>query len=461
MRKLAKLLASSFTAIALALSFALPANADAVQLWKTTSSNQYKGIALDPKSAINNGVSAVAWIERIDNDTSKLNAKVRRNGVWSATTKVFDIPWNWWTGFDVQVTDSGTVYVAYSDMDVNMQVATNTTGITWTTNVVDNSGSNIGSMAAGGFQLGNKVTFTANRAVSETSREISTYSYDEADSGAGWVKKVVKTFTLSDFSACTIKRSYYASCEMGAGEPEIRTAADGSQLLLLTVGRNSSADGGTGHQFKLFKFHRSSPVADWVADGAVYTLTLKATDDSYAFFLTEVVNTPEGKYAFAITTGKTGDHKNTVRLYTGDTFASAATAQDTTYLASLGQNDNGVLVAYNGDFYVAVDDAGVHRFGKVGTFASTTRKLSVSTSEDVKKLLVVGGKITAVITTPRVSTSIMTLTDSTWSAKSKVMNSAANYTWRTSCSVTDGTNLLLVSTTYASGIDKILNGYTN
>lgn len=107
MRKIVSSIGALALSVSLIVTSAVPASADTLQIWKTTSSNQYKGIALNPKPAMNGSVAAAK--------------------------RVFDIPWNWWTGFDIQITDSGTVYLAYSDMDMNMQVATNTTGTTWAT----------------------------------------------------------------------------------------------------------------------------------------------------------------------------------------------------------------------------------------------------------------------------------------------------------------------------------------
>jgi hypothetical protein len=458
-------------AFSLAFVSAIPASAGTSEVWKTTSKSDWVGIAdVGQKVAVNGNVSAVAWVERTSIDTAYVDAKIRRNGTWGKSTRVFDVPWNWWAAFDVQITDSGTVYLSYSDSDVNMKVATSTSGSTWTTTIVDSNTSNLGAMQSAGSVSGNKITFTANRYLkSESSNqsvtvEASTYSFDEANVGSGWDHKIVRTFTRANFSSCVVnKKAFYDSCNVRVSEPLLKTATDGSQVIFYVTSRESSRGDQAGLQFKVSKFHRPSLTADWISGGDVYTMTLNNKDNAYAFFPVGLATTSTGKYAFAIITGKLSDGKNMTRVFTGDSFASVPAARDTAYLSSLKNHDNAALGEFNGDFYMVVDDRTAHRFGKVGSFAATAKNLTAVTGDEVvKNLLVVGGKITAVVVKPRVSTSLMTLTKNSWSGKTKVMSVAGDFSPTPSAAATDGTSLLLAAPTYTTKFaKKVLTAYTN
>jgi len=458
-------------AFSLAFVSAIPASAGTSEVWKTTSKSDWVGIAdVGQKVAVNGNVSAVAWVERTSIDTAYVDAKVRRNGTWGKVSRVFEVPWNWWAAFDVQITDSGSIYLSYSDSDVNLKVATNTSGSTWTTTTVDTSTSNLGAMQSAGSVSGNKVTFTANRYLtSESSNEsvsveASTYSFDEANAESGWDHKVVRTFTRANFSSCVVnKKAFYDSCNVRVSEPLLKTATDGSQVIFYVTSRESSRGDQAGLQFKVSKFHRPSLTADWISGGDVYTMTLTNRDNGYAFFPVGLATTSTGKYAFAIITGKLSDGKNMTRVFTGDSFASVPAARDTAYLSSLKNHDNAALGEFNGDFYMVVDDRTAHRFGKVGSFAATAKNLTAVTRDEVvKNLLVVGGKITAVVVKPRVSTSLMTLTKNSWSGKTKVMSVAGDFSPTPSAAATDGTSLLLAAPTYTTKFaKKVLTAYTN
>lgn len=471
MRSVFKYTSAIVAAISLAFVSAIPASAGTSEIWKTTSKSDWVGIAdVGQKVAVNGSVSAVAWVERTSTDTAYVDAKIRRNGTWGKATRVFEVPWNWWAAFDVQITDSGTVYLSYSDSDVNLKVATNTSGNTWTTTTVDANTSNLGAMQSAGSVSGNKITFTANRYLtSESSNqnvtvEASTYSFDEANVGSGWDHKIVRTFTRANFSACTVnKGAFYGSCNVRVSEPLLKTATDGSQVIFYVTSRESSRGDQAGLQFKVVKFHRPSLTADWISGGDVYTMTLTNRDNGYAFFPVGLATTSTGKYAFAIITGKQSDGKNMTRVFTGGTFASVPSARDTAYFSSLKNHDNAALGEFNGDFYMVVDDRTAHRFGKVGSFAATAKKLTAVTSEEVvKNLLVVDGKITAVVVKPRVSTSLMTLNRTSWSGKTKVMSVAGDYSPTASTAATDGTSLLLAATAYTTKFTKkVLTAYTN
>lgn len=471
MRTLFKTTSAILAAFSLAFTLAIPASAGTSEVWKTTSKNDYVGIAdVGQKVAVNGNVSAVAWIERTGIDTAFVDAKVRRNGTWGKATRVFQIEWNWWAAFDVEITDSGTVYLSYSDNDVNLKVATNTSGTTWTTTTVDSNSSNYGAMQSSGSVSGNRVTFTANRYLSSelssenVTVEASTYSFDEANANAGWDHKIVKTFTRADFSPCTVnKNAAYNSCNVRVQEPYLKTASDGSQVMVYVATREGRLEDQIGFQFKVVKFHRPSLTSDWIFGGDVYTMTLTVKNSSYAFFPVGLATTSTGKYAFAVITGKQGEAKNMTRVFTGESFASVPVARDTAYLSSLKNHDNAALGEYNGDFYMAVDDRTAHLFGKVGAFAATAKKLTAVTNDEiVKNLLVVGGKITAVVVKPRVSTSLMMLNKSTWSGKTRVMSVADDFSPTASTAATDGTSLLLVATTYTTKFTKkVLNAYTN
>jgi hypothetical protein len=426
------------------LSSNFAAQADTTAIWTTTSKSANVGLSIDPQVAVNGSVSAVAWMQRTGVESSKLMIRVLRSGVWGAAETLETSDWDWWDAFDVQVSSSGKVYVALQTVDVTMTVYTSTEAGIWANQVVDNTSSFLGDMTVSGTSNGTVVAFTSNRATSNRLATLSSYVFDEANSGAGWSTSTVDTFTKSDFSPCTVNRSYYDSCTVNANDSQFAIAADGSEVLFTSVDRGSASGLLPGFQFKLFKYHRANSANAWTGDGAINTLTLGKSDQrSYSFFLSNIATTSAGKYAVALTTG--GSAANTLRIFTGETFASAPVASDAPFIASLKSTDSASIVSFNGSFYVAFDAVNEHKFGKVGSLSTTTTAMSQATgNQQISNLLVVGGHMVAVITTPKLATYLSTRTK-TWSAKTKVLSYAGYSSPLNGTAATDGTNLLIAA----------------
>ena len=442
------------------LGSAFPAQASgSTELWTTTSKSSFVGLSLPPKVAIKGNVGAVAWVQRTGIASSKLMVRVMRTGVWGSSDTLVTNTSDWWDAFDVQVSASGKVYVAYQTPDVTLTVFTSSEANVWTNAVVDDSSSNLGATEVSGTTTGGLVAFTSSRADSNRSATLSSYVFDESNSGAGWTTTAVHTFTASDFSSCTIKHNYYDSCAVDVNESQFAIAADGSEVLFTNVGRNSANGLPPTNQFKLFKFHRGDSLSDWISDGAVNTLTLGSKDNGYSFFLGDLATTSTGKYAIALTTG--GSSANTLRIFTGATFASAPVASDTTYIASLKSTDAASIVALNNDFYVAFDAQSKHKFGKVGSLSTTTTAMSqASSDQEVSNLLVVGGNIVAVIITPKGATYLTTRT-TIWSAKTKVLSYGGASSPNNGPAVTDGSYLLLAAPRFNGNRMTGLYSYNN
>ena len=319
-------------------------------------------------------------------------------------------------------------------------------------------------MTVSGTSNGTVVAFTSNRAASNRLATLTSYVFDESNSGAGWSTSTVDTFTKSAFSPCTVIRSYYDSCAVNSNESQFAIAADGSEVLFTSVNRGSASGLLPGTQFKVFKYHRANSAGGWNSDGAINTLTLGKSDQrSYSFFLSNIATTSAGKYAVALTTG--GSAANTLRIFTGATFASAPVASDASYIGSLKSTDSASIVAFNDSFYVAFDAMNEHKFGKVGSLSTTTTAMSQATgNQEVSNLLVVGGHIVAVITTPKSATYLSTRTKN-WSAKTKVLSYAGYSSPLNGTVATDGTNLLIAAPRIdGAGSDSRRNGlyaYTN
>jgi len=450
------------SAIAIAAISVLGANVAAqaatIAVWTTTSKSANVGLSIEPEVAANGKVSAVAWMQRTGLESSKLMVRVLRSGVWGATETLQTSDWDWWNAFDVQVSSSGKVYVALQTVDVTMTVFTSSEKGIWATTVVDNSSSNLGAMRVSGTSNGTVIAFTSSRAESNRLATLSSYVFDEANSEAGWSTNSVDTFTPSDFSPCTIKQGVYDSCAIDANRSQLAVAADGSEILLTDVSRQSPNGLPPGLQFKLFKYHRANSSSAWISDGAINTLTLGKNDKAYSFFMSDIATTSSGAYAVALTSG--GGNGNTLRIFTGQSFASTPIAADTSYLSSLGNTDSASIVSFNDSFYVAFDAKSKHKFGKVGSLSSTTTAMSQATDDQrVANLLVVGGNIVAVITKPRSATYLSTRTK-TWSTKTKVLNYAGDFSPYNGAAVTDGTNLLLAAPRFEGSRMNGLYAYT-
>jgi hypothetical protein len=441
------------------LSATLPAQAaGSTLMWSTTSKSSNIGLALEPKVALNAGVQAVSWVQRTGADSSTLNVRVLRDGVWGPREILATSQWDWWDAFDVQVSSSGKVYVAEQTVDVTMTVFSSAAAGVWVTTTVDTMSSSLGAMEVSGTVRGGVVAFTSSRADSNRSATLSTYVFDEANSGAGWVTTTVDTFTASYFSACTIKTSYYDSCAIDSNESQIAIADDGSEVLFSNVGRDSSNGNPAALQLKIFKYHRADSASAWVKDGAVYTLTLGKKDTGFSFFLSNIATTGAGKYGIALTAGSSA---NTVHLYTGDTFASAPVAKDATYISSLKNTDYASVVFLNDELYASFDARGAHKFGKVGSLSTTTRSLtSAKSNQEVKNLLVVGGNIVAVIDTPKAGTYLSTYTTK-WSTASKVLSFGGDYSPMNGPAATDGTDMVIAAPKFSGNRMIGLYAYNN
>jgi hypothetical protein len=443
MDKVRKIISAVVLSLLTVLSSSFAAQAATTAIWTTTSKSQYVGLALQPKVTVNGNVSAVAWMQRTGMESSKLMIRVLRDGVWGSNETLQTSAWDWWNAFDVQVSSLGKVYVALQTVDVTMTVYTSSETGVWSNEVVDNTSSSLGAMAVSGSNNGGVVAFTSSRTPSNRSATLISYVFDEANAGAGWSTNAVHTFTASDFSACTVKKSYYDSCAIDAGKSQLAIAADGSEVLFTSVARISANGLEPGLQFKLFKYHRANSSSPWINDGAINTLTLGKNDISYSFFLMNIATTSAGTYAVALTTG--GTAANTLRIFTGASFASTPVASDAAYIASLKSTDEASIVSFNNSFYVAFDALGKHKFGKVGSLSTTTTAMSQATeNQQVNNLLVLGGKIVAVITTPKSATYLSTRT-TTWSSKTKVLGYADVSSPANGVAATDGTNLLLAA----------------
>lgn len=441
------------------LSATLPAQAaGSTLLWSTASKSANIGLSVEPKVAVNGSVQAVSWIQRTGADSSTLNVRVLRDGVWGSAEILATSEWDWWDAFDVQVSSSGKVYVAEQTGDVTMTVFSSSALGVWSTTTIDTMSSSLGALEVSGTVHGGVVAFTSSRADSNRSATLTTYVFDEANAFAGWSTTAVDTFTASYFSACTVKNNYYDSCAIDANESQIAIADDGSEVLFTSVSRDSANGYPAGLQFKIFKYHRADSASAWVKDGAVYTLTLGKGATGYSFFLSTIATTAAGKYGIALTTGSTS---NTVRLYTGDTFASAPVAKDATYLASLKNTDYPSVVFFNNELYASFDARGAHKFGKVGSLSSTTRSLSsAKDNQEVKNLLVIGGRIVAVIATPKSGTYLSTYTTK-WSTASKVLSYAGDYSPMNGTAATDGTKLLIAAPKFSGHRMVGLYAYNN
>lgn len=394
-------------------------------LWSTTSSNKWVGVALDPKVAANGDVTASVWLYRNSQDTAKLAVRVQRGSVLGGTQYVRDLPYNWYGGFDVQVTDSGTVYVAYNDMDTDLDVYTQTASdTTWSTTHVDTRWN--GQNKVEGVQQGNKVTFIEARNSNDGNLEnfVTSYSFDESDSNSGWITKEVDQFVRSDFSACTRKVSvYYDSCSVGIGPMQILNNANGEQVAFFSVSRDSSNGSPAGLQHRIFKAHRSSSTADWVSDGNFLTVTARTGADGYAYFMYPAAVNQDGHYVLAVTTDRNSSKFNTIELYTANNFTDAPTPTDATYMVSLKGTENPALVASGSDFYLAFEDAKTSKFGKIGSLSTTTRAIpKLLEAATVKNLYNFDGKIYLVATTHQTGTYVMNYNGTTWSGVSKVSN---------------------------------------
>ena len=417
-------------------------------IWSTTSKSKWVGIARDPKVALNGDVTAMAWLYRNSQDTAKLAVRVQRGSVLGNVEYIRDLPYNWYGGFDVQVTNSGTVYVGFSDMDTDLDVYTQTSSDpTWVNSHVDTRWS--GQSKLQGTQQGNKVSFLAARDSNDGSQKnfVTSYSFDEADSVAGWVTKEVRQFTATDFSACTRKpRVYYDSCEVGIGSMQILNNPSGEQVAFFSVSRDSSNGAVAGLQHKVFKAHRSSATADWVSDVSIVTATARTGADGYAFFMYPAVVNQDGKYVLPVTTDRNSSKFNTVELYTANNFADAPTATDSPYMVSLKGTDNPALVVSGSDFFLAFEDSKTAKFGKVGSLSTTTRTIPrLADTATVKNLYNFDGKIYLIATTHKTGTFVMNYNGSAWSSVTKVSSYSDSVAPIPTPSAVFGTKLIILA----------------
>ena len=464
--KLTFRLGASLVLIASALlTSTLPANAVAstTTIWSTSSTNKWVGVADDPKVAVNGSVKAVAWLTRLNADSHSLNVRVMRDGVWGQTETLFTNENDWWSAFDVEVSNSGTVYVGYSTGDVNLTVFTSSVAGTWTNVVADSTFSLLGAMRLSGVTDGSTVTFTTNRSASNRAMTISASSFSEANPSNGWVTKVAHDFTPADFSACTIRRGYYDSCALTMGAIEIATDASGAQLMLVNLSRDSANGYPAGTQFKLFKYHRASATADWVSDGSFATLTLPAGASGYSYFV-DLAVTPLGKYAVSLVTGSS---KNTLRLYTGVTFDAAPVQVDAAQIAKYKNTDAATLGVIGEDFYTAFDaNQGTHKFGLVGSLATTIRNLSfLKNGQDTKGLMAVDGKLVLIVqaghSSTYVSTCTLTANICAWTPASKISSYSQDYTYRDAVHATDGNSYAVMTSKFTGKRVTGIYAYTN
>jgi hypothetical protein len=148
-------------------------------------------------------------------------------------------------------------------------------------------------------------------------------------------------------------------------------------------------------------------------------------DDTYAFFMYPLAFNGDGQYAVAITTGKTTLSYNTVKVFTGDDFASAPIQQDSTYLEGLHGTTDPAVVEKDGTFFLAFQRNYKfdHYFGTIGSLSTTTRKLAqVTDAQDVKNMVVFNNKITAVVSKPNTATYTTTFDGTSWTALTKVLS---------------------------------------
>ena len=467
--KLSKRLLTAFALVALSVSASvIPAQAaGSTLIWSTSSSSRWVGAVDSPKVAVSGNVQAVAWISRTGVDTHNLSVRVSRDGAWGPVENIANSEWDWWNAFDVQITSTGTVYVGYSSGDVTLTVYTSSVAGVWTNAVVDSSYSGSGAVKMSGVTDGSIVSFTTNRGASRRAVTVLSYSFDEAHASDGWTTKSVEDFTTADFSTCAVHTSvYYDSCSVLIGEPRIGIAADGSQIIFVDGQRISTNGNSAGTQFRLFKFHRPTPTADWVRQSVNATMTLGRSDNSYAYFLSHIATSPSGKFAAALVTGNTHSN-NRVRLFSGASFASAVTEPDSVAIAKFRNTELPTLVSLGDEIYTSFDaNQGTHKFGKVGSLASTIRNMSVAKSnQDVKNLLVVGGKVLAVIQTPKSATyvSSCTLTNGvcSWTSASKILGYAQTNTFTDGAAATDGEHYITVQPKLSGTRTVRLYSFTN
>jgi hypothetical protein len=412
---------------------ALPANAASTTLWSTTSKSQWVSSPGSPQIETNESgdTSVVTWRVRTSQETSKLYAKVKSSGTWSESEVVSSFPYDWWVEYDVQVTNSGSIFIGVGNSDYALTVYKRTAVNTWTPTIVDRDDRwTLGAFTVGGSVAGEVVTFTSNIQITERNAVIKSWTLDNGLQNPTWDGKEIRnvTRTSGEFSICSYNSRYWASCAIRLNTPDILEMDDGSQVLLVTGYRDSSKSTPPGTEYKAFMAHRSGPFTDWVWDGSYLTMTMGSKDEGHAFFPTPAVVTSDDHWAIAITTGRTTTKFNTVKLFTGSGTSALPVESDATYLVGRKGTENPVLIADGTSIKMAFENNFKTYFGTVGSLSSSVRMSNVTTSQNVKGLVKVNGSIVALIQTGRSATYVSKLTGSTWGAQIKLLSYGDAYT---------------------------------
>lgn len=407
----------------------LPASAASTALWSTASKSQWvEAVGQSQLVTTKDGEkTAAVWLVRTSRDTSKLYAKVKSEGDWSATELVADFPWDWHVGFRAQITGSGRVLVGVSDSDYALKVYERLETNSWKSIVVDNDArATLGAFAVGGTVAGELVTFTNNIQVSERQVILKSWSIDFSAESPEWTVRVVRnvTRTSGEFSACTYNKNHWSSCAIGVEAPQILTMSDGAQVLLVSAYRSSSTNILPGTQSRTFMAHRSNAFGEWVWKGSFLTQTMTAKDESIAYFTYPAVVNDQDRWAIAVTTGSTSTRYNTVRVFSGTGAGALPTASDSPNLAARKGTDNPILLADGASIKMAFENNGKTFLGSLGKLSSAARMPNVANGQVVKSLLQHNGVTLAIIQTPSKATYLSRLNGKTWSAQIKLMGYA-------------------------------------
>lgn len=402
-----------------------PANASSATVWSTSSSNKYVGSVLQPQIVRSGGVTVTAWMVRTGSETSKLYAKVKDGSTWAANELVATFPYDWWSAFKLAVTDSGNIYIGVANSDYPLTVYKRGDSNTWTSTVVDSDPNwSLGTFKVGGSSSGAAVTFTTTVQASESSVTLKTWTINENDQTPTWASKTVKTVSRNsgDFSACSYRPSIYSSCAVRLETPQILELLDGSQILLVSGYRDSSNGNLPGTQFKTFKAHRADYSADWIWDGSFLTQTMASKDSSYAYFTTPAVVAGNDNWAVAVTTGTTTTKVNTVRLFTATGSTELPVASDAVKIQNYGTSESPVLLADSNEIRIAFQSKGKHYYGTVGQLNSAVRLSHITSSQDIKNLVIWGNVVSAVVQTSKSATYVTQNINGTWTRQAKVMS---------------------------------------
>jgi hypothetical protein len=167
-----------------------------------------------------------------------------------------------------------------------------------------------------------------------------------------------------------------------------------------------------------------------------------------------------GKFALALVTGTSTTKYNKVNLFTGDTFASAPVSQDASYLTARKGTDTASLVAFGSDFFVGFDNNGTHRFGKVGSLSTTAVNMNVSSSTDVKKLVVLNGQITAILVNSNTASYKKIFNGTAWTTTTKLTSVGGQSSPYEAAVAVSGTHLVLITFKASGNRVKTVYAYT-